>query len=370
MSLRDRVRTVDGEAGGLPGLSGDVFLRLAGETIAPPPPPLLVDDPRVCRPNYAVGHLTFTGPTVDVGVFRLGEALYDGYGLVRSGVGEILAGRETTAAYWANALTRGTAGAVPSRLPVRDIKGPAIASMTPGLRSYGHWLLEILPRLWLARLALGEAAFARHAVLVDETMPAWAPDLMRQAAGVEPPQIVRYHHGAALLRVPELVVPGLMHGDFRFHPFAARFFDGLPDSGRTDLPRAFYIKRSPPERGAKGILRTSVNADDIESRLASEGIPGIWLEDLSWPDQIALFRRAELIVGEFGSGLHNAIFSPASTRVVCLGILAEVQSTIAAFRGQRIAYVQPSTETEADSVRQFRFKMGAIKLALNAALNS
>jgi capsular polysaccharide biosynthesis protein len=367
--LRAAVQTVDGRAGDLAGAGDDVFLRLAKAVDVAAPAPLLIDDPAVNQYDYPIWHAAFSGKTADIGVYRLADAVFDGRGLIRRPDGAAMISRETVPAYWRAALELGSGEPLARTTRVKRLTRPAIAAMTPGIRSYGHWLLDILPRLWLARRALGDEAFAGHVVLVDDVAPRWATGLMQTAAGVQDSQIVRYNRNRTLLKAPSLIVPGTLHGDFLFHPIAAEVFDGLPDSGRTDLPRMFNVTRVQPALDpSHPDNRICINADALAARLAAKGVPSIEPSRLSWPDQIALFRRAELIVGEFGSALHNTIFSGAAARVVCLGFQNEVQSTISGFRGQRMAYVSAKIEKRNDGMQLQTFDEAAVEKALDAAL--
>ncbi len=367
--LRDRVRVVDGLPGDLAALPPETFLRLAGGVPAREPPPLVTADPRVCPWQFVQGHAEYGGAAADIGVYRLADVVYDGRGLARDADGAALTSFETTPLYWANELAAGLGERLHPATTIKAFDRPAIACMTPGLRAYGHWLLEILPRLWLARLALGDEAFEAHAVLVDSTTPDWAYGMMRTAAGVLDSQIVTYDRTRTLWRVENLILPGMLHGDFRFHPWAARFFAALPDSGRTDLPRRIYIARSPETASRPGAnRRVTDNVKEIEAHLASLGIHAVHPEHLSWADQIAMFRRARLVVGEFGSGLHNAVFTEGGTRIVCLGFMNYIQSTIAALRNHRLALVAPLYERRDEGgVSHLAFSVEAITLALKAA---
>lgn len=361
---------MDGAPDDFRGLASGSFLRLAPAVETPPSPPLLIDDARVNPPEYEGWNRAAAGLSADIGVFLLGDALYDGRAFIRDEDGAALVAAETTPAYWAAALSGEGFETLHEATREVMLQRPAIACMTPGLRAYGHWLLEILPRLWLARRVLGQA-FADHAVLVDDDAPDWALAMMRHAAGVQDRQIVRYVRSRTLLRVKRLVVPGQLHGDFRFHPFARTFFDGLTGVTRDDLPTVFHMPRfghSADPNDANRRLCT--NADEVTARFAARGIPALSPESLSWPEQIALFRNARLIAGEFGSALHNAIFAGAGARVVSLGFLNDVQSKITAFRDQRIAYLSAAEERVEKGVRLQRYELQALDLALDAALSS
>jgi len=72
----------------------------------------------------------------------------------------------------------------------------------------------------------------------------------------------------------------------------------------------------------------------------------VYPEDCAFETQIGLFQNAVTVVGEFGSGLHNAIFSAPGTIVVALNWINPIQSRIARLRGHRIGYLLPTTGTE------------------------
>jgi capsular polysaccharide biosynthesis protein len=367
--LRAVTATIDGAADDFRRLAPNSFLRLAAAVETPPTPALLIDDPRVNPPEYEGWNRAAAGMSADIGVFLLADALYDGRAFVRDADGTALISAETTPRYWADALAGGATELLQEGTREQFLERPAIACMTPGLRAYGHWLLEILPRLWLARRVLGQA-FTDHAVLIDEDTPDWALAMMRHAAGVQDHQIVRYYRAGTLLRVKRLVVPGQLHGDFHFHPFARTFYDGLMDAKRPDLPTVFQIPRpghSDDPNDAN--RRLCSNAEALGAQLTARGVPVVAPERLSWAEQIALFRNATLVVGEYGSALHNAIFSGAGTRIVSFGFLNDVQSKIAAFRDQRIAYLAPQDERTEQGVRLQSFDPAALDLALDAALS-
>jgi capsular polysaccharide biosynthesis protein len=291
---------------------------------------------------------------------------------VRDSGGAALTSFETTPLYWTNELNAGMKERLHPGTTLKTFDRPAIACMTPGLRAYGHWLLEILPRLWLARQALGDAAFAAHAVLIDSTTPDWAYGMMRDAAGVQDSQIVTYDRSRTLWHMPSLIVPGMVHGDFRFHPWAWRFYRSLPASGRKDLPRRIYVARAPEVALRDGAnRRITDNAAEIEALLARRDIVAVYPERLSWEDQIAMFRRATLIVGEFGSGLHNAIFTGGRARVICLGFMNYVQSTIGALRNHKMAIVAPTYERLDDAgVTHLAFDVDAVEIALRSVMRA
>jgi hypothetical protein len=74
-------------------------------------------------------------------------------------------------------------------------------------------------------------------------------------------------------------------------------------------PRRFFVSR---RQGA----RLFDNQSAIEQELARLDLAVVYLEDFSMPDQIRLFRDADLIVANHGAGLANLIWSLQKPRVI------------------------------------------------------
>lgn len=64
--------------------------------------------------------------------------------------------------------------------------------------------------------------------------------------------------------------------------------------------------------------RPLVNADEVERAAEKLGLRVVFPESLRFSRQIALFARADFIVGPSGSGMLNTLFSPAGTKVLDL----------------------------------------------------
>jgi O-antigen biosynthesis protein WbqL len=62
-------------------------------------------------------------------------------------------------------------------------------------------------------------------------------------------------------------------------------------------------------------------------------------ETLAWPLQVELFKNAKVIVGEFGSGMHNAIFAGEGAHVGCIGLNNLTQTYIGALRRHQNLYL-------------------------------
>jgi hypothetical protein len=61
-----------------------------------------------------------------------------------------------------------------------------------------------------------------------------------------------------------------------------------------------------------------MNEDAVVALLESHGIQEVFTELLTTEEKLAYFKNAELVVGVVGGGMCNLLFSPPSTKVVCI----------------------------------------------------
>ncbi len=76
------------------------------------------------------------------------------------------------------------------------------------------------------------------------------------------------------------------------------------------VPKRIYISR-----GKSGSRRVS-NEEELEALLESYGFEKVYLEDLDFLKQVALFENATAIFSQHGAGLTNLVFANAGTKVL------------------------------------------------------
>ena len=168
---------------------------------------------------------------------------------------------------------------------------------------YSHWLLEELPRLLLLGGDAGGTVIANAAHAFGRDALA----LRGLVARVVSPG--RYSH----FRCERLVIPSLVgSSDFPTATMIRLLTEfTAPIAAELSAPgERLYITR------AKARRRRVVNEGELWRALESRGFAKVSLEDLSWREQIAAFRRAKIVVGPHGAGLANLVFCEAGTRVV------------------------------------------------------
>ena len=234
---------------------------------------------------------------------------------------------------------------------VLEISGdhPVLVLNKPGYQVYGHWLVDILPCIWLfMRERLKHGVDPRSTLyLLPEGVPSWAMNMLGRLFGIGKDNIIFYNEVDTVVKAKTFLLASKLNINDYFSPQAALLFQEIvatiaskPDN---QFPKRFYVTR----RAVKSFVPRSVtNADALEAVAVASGLKVIDPATMSWPDQIRLFADAELVVGPFGSGLHNALFSPASTVLLSLGAanMNWIKSGISAVRRQRMAYLLPSSE--------------------------
>jgi capsular polysaccharide biosynthesis protein len=233
-------------------------------------------------------------------------------------------------------------------LPVRAVPGPLAVLCGPGHETWGHWLTDFMPALWVLRQAGQDLSTLRY--LVPWDMRDFAPRLLF-LAGIEPAQCVTYNYWQEILRTDLLLLPTFLRAGNRFAPCfadATSWWTGVvrtaSGAATADGPRLFVSRAQAPRE------RVLQNRDVIESMARDAGYRVVRPEALSIAAQIGLYAGARVIVGEYGSGLHGSVFSPAGTIVCGLRGTAPhpgfVQSGIATALRQEAAYVFGTTEGE------------------------
>lgn len=227
----------------------------------------------------------------------------------------------------------------------------------PGMRVYGHHLLDFLP----AVAALDEfGALLDWPLLVPENYPAWA---LAMAAVFSPDrEVIRSEGGRRRrTRVGELCVPWLVREPRRgvdesgsaramgaFHPIAAELFDRAIRAAIAPAQRSqpasgkLLVLRDPAGPSAK---RRLANVDRVVAAFERRGFECIVPSVLRFSDQVRRFADAAVVAGEAGSGLHGTVFSRPATTTLELRpptYATFSQPAIAALKGHRFASVAGS----------------------------
>lgn len=110
-----------------------------------------------------------------------------------------------------------------------------------------------------------------------------------------------------------------------YSPYVASIWTQLVPSNHIQTPKRFYISRRSWIHGQLDNIGTNytqrrkcVNEDAVVALLKRYDIEEVFTELLSTDEKIAYFRNAELVVGIVGGGMCNLLFSPPTTKALCI----------------------------------------------------
>ena len=173
---------------------------------------------------------------------------------------------------------------------------------------HGHFIIDAIDRLY--SYAQAGAPPVEKVLVQQRPRPGYREFLAAMGLPAAPEAYVTV---AQATKFRQLIVPSLGTRLPAVHPKSIRFLQAQAArvARRLSPVRAarVYLARKPDRR------RNLKNLAFIETLLDQAGFVKIFPEDLTFLEQIAVMRQAEVIVGVHGSALFNAIWAPPGTRV-------------------------------------------------------
>lgn len=236
--------------------------------------------------------------------------------------------------------SQGRLGFDPGARRARVIKERAVVFHARGSKIYGHFLIDMAPKIALIRRAGHDLRQLKFLLCADT--PSWQPPMLQALFGIAPEQLIFFDPAQEYVIVEQALAASCCRGDGGLHPALAGIFDELAAAAAApdqDWPRDIFIDRR--DKTTHASFNRSIsnleNLVEIARRQRPYGL--IDPAKLSIGGQIALFRQAETVIGEYGSALHNAVFSQNLQICLCLGHINMLQSSICALRGARIGFM-------------------------------
>ena len=195
----------------------------------------------------------------------------------------------------------------------------AVLLLTIGYDVYGHWLVDFLPKLYILAES-GFDIFNLKYLVPDDVMP-FGLEWLR-LIGLRPEQFIHYDTLIDLVAVKHLILPTMARAAHRaldLFPACASYLMTLLDRqngpvSSIDSPQRIFVSRARSGRDGRWLT----NREEIEELAAKNGFRIIHPETLPIEQQVALFRSAHQIIGEYGSALHGSMFSPAGAAICAL----------------------------------------------------
>nr|WP_298797997.1 glycosyltransferase family 61 protein [uncultured Acetobacter sp.] len=191
---------------------------------------------------------------------------------------------------------------------VQTIKPSSLLLRKRGEQNYGHWMVELLPKLWLAeehlplcslvvpRLSGNFARVLRDSVALSTS---FVPLFLEME-----PQDVGFFKEL-------VVVDGLTNHGVYMSPLVFSRTDEVVGRVPGTQVRRLYIMR-------KNRSRTVQNEDAVMDFLQTQGFVCLDPAELTLLEQIKLFKNAECVVGVMGAAMTNIMFCGKGTRIINL----------------------------------------------------
>lgn len=181
---------------------------------------------------------------------------------------------------------------------------------------FGHTMTEVVSRLWAWPEVKQAHPDAKVLMFLNRgrEMSGWEYTLLG-SAGIDRDDVVFLD---SPVRVERVLSPSPMFSNPEYaHPAILetwqRMGDALAaDADDRDLPARFFCSRKIRKRGC-------TNTDEVEELFRQQGFEVVFPETMSLPDQVQLFRQAEVVAGFAGSGLFQLEFTPTPKRVITIG---------------------------------------------------
>jgi capsular polysaccharide biosynthesis protein len=207
----------------------------------------------------------------------------------------------------------------------------AIISQT-GQAVYGHWLVDILPRMVL----METIGFCGKYVFHTGLLP-FAKQLL-EILDIPISRIITYNPSLEALRFCSALIPGPLRLKSAFSSVAKITFDRLKKQENIDVTKKIFISRNKWSKNNQ----TITNRNELENIASSYGFDIVNPQNLTVSEQATLFASASVLAGEYGSGMHNSIFSTSSCRVLVFqsqAIPFFVQAGLCNLIGQSVGFV-------------------------------
>jgi hypothetical protein len=216
---------------------------------------------------------------------------------------------------------------------VVHLPGITASIVCDGWQIYGHWLVDVLPRL--NRILESQ----RHidTFLFPGPVTAWQTAMLK-AVGIDFARCQFIDFSTTVVTCEQLVIATYDRFNSEIRPDLIKIHDRLRLAATVSQTpqRLIFLSRAP------GSARSLSNRGAVEEAVARLGYEIVRPERLSFPEQIDLFSSARVILGECGSGMHNALLSGPGVRigVIQSGINHNfLQAQIAMLKQQDIFYV-------------------------------
>ena len=253
--------------------------------------------------------------------------------------------------FYPNGITgvRSVRSLVVPRLPRLQVRHGTFATiLTKGGNNYYHWVNDSLTRLWL----LEQGQPGDYTLIVPATLLSFHRQSLA-LLGYAEERLAPF--GNEHWQVDQLLVPSLTNAASQSNPDACRWLArrllAAVEHEAARWPRKIYVSRRHASK------RRLSNEAELEHVLARRGFEAVCTEHMSFAEQAALFREADVVVAPHGAGLTNILFMQEGRLVVELLPYRRAKTcyySLASAMRLRYACVTDAPEQPEDEVQDYQ----------------
>lgn len=191
----------------------------------------------------------------------------------------------------------------------REITTSCLLMRKRGDDNYGHWLVEIMPRLGLARLKCHVSGLAIPSV--DGAMKSVIHESLNLCDKLKTtPRFELKKNEVVFFKEIILVSGATQHGSYMSPLMISEIDNAIQHIDGVNNEKIFISRR--------GTARNIANQNEIEETLKECGFSIINPASMNFIDQIRLFKNAKIIIGVMGAGMTNIVFAERGARIINL----------------------------------------------------
>ncbi|PRH88569.1 hypothetical protein C5L14_04855 [Labrys okinawensis] len=190
-------------------------------------------------------------------------------------------------------------------------------------RSYGHVILESLCHLWpIVRHGLNGRRIVFQSEFSDTAQWYNIPYIFEimNALGITEKDIYECRKPE---RLRDIWIPGpCVQLNYAVtleaaKPLYRKIGEFLIESDASKIDRPVYLSRSKVAKPSNGIIGES----ELEAALHTLGFDIVHPQELSFREQVSIFRRYKSVCGFIGSAFHTSVFAQNSSRMIAINHL-------------------------------------------------
>ncbi|AYM85578.1 glycosyltransferase family 61 protein [Pseudoalteromonas agarivorans] len=230
-----------------------------------------------------------------------------------------------------------------------------VSLIRPGDHIYGHWLVDILPRLWLLKEKLETVSDVT--IILRWNVPSFAVNMIK-LLGYKEENIYFKNKDEKILSKISYIVSNFRYNQVfhtHYHKYANHLKKVLEDKiknegliGARSYEKIFLSRKNWRGKGGKK-LRSLLNINEVESYLKINGYQVIYPENYTLEEQYLLYSNISTVIAEDGSALHNTIFMGDKVNICCLRSetnMSLIQGALCNVNKQKITYLLGSNVDE------------------------